>query len=69
MDSSTLDLAILGWTAEEATVEECRAFGGIRDDGNVVRIPHRMASIPCRALERLEELDAGEAGTSGDAGN
>lgn len=69
VDSGTLDMAILGWTADAATVEECRAFGGIRDDETVVCIPRRMAPILRRALERWEELDAADGGPSGDAGN
>jgi hypothetical protein len=68
IESDTLELAILGWTADAATVQECLKSGGIRDDETVVRIPLRMAPFLREALERLEERDAGDGEPSGDAG-
>ncbi|MCD0448140.1 hypothetical protein LO762_02855 [Actinocorallia sp. API 0066] len=65
-----MEAVVLGWTADEATVGECRTFGGIRNDETVVRIPlDRMAPFLRRALERLEELGEGDDGASGAAGS
>lgn len=69
VDNASSELAILGWIADQATVEECLKYGAIRDDEVVVRIPLRMAAFLREALNKLEGPDAQGGGSSRDAGD
>ncbi|MFB7271713.1 hypothetical protein [Streptomyces sp. NPDC056244] len=55
VDSTSADLVLQGWKADEATEAECLAVGHIPGDEAVVRIPARMVPLIRKACDEAEQ--------------
>ena len=57
VDEEKREVVLQGWVADEASLAECRMFGGIPEHEKVIRMPARMTDLLKEACDVLEGLD------------